>query len=148
VSWMEEDDVRLRMQKVHEEVGRQLSRFSHKIREHWQSASFQSPQEVREQYQRAMRVCPNFFRHNERDFKDPYLDLLVCIRQEYRRLSTSRMTSVKQILRRWVRSVTYQAKRIQLKFAVGWAKVALWSIRFELMLGRYRRRRANKVAPR
>lgn len=67
-------------------VGKNLSLFSRPVQELWESAKFKDPQEVKREYERSLKVCPHFFQHNPRDFDDPFFDILVLIRQEYRKL--------------------------------------------------------------
>jgi hypothetical protein len=71
-------------------VGRHLSLYSYKARQAWEDAKFKDADEVRGEYEKALNACPNYFKHNPRDFPDPFYDLLECIRQEYRELTRTR----------------------------------------------------------
>ena len=83
-------DIASRFNRVISYVGRHLSLFSEKIKRAWEDAKYQDYEETRKDYKKALGVCKNYFRHNPRDFPDPFYDLLDSIRQEYRELTQKR----------------------------------------------------------
>jgi hypothetical protein len=83
---LDDNEVNVRLTRILRYVGSHLSLFSPAIRKHWETAKSRDALEVRQEYERGLRVCPDFFAHNPRGFDDPFFDLPQAIRQEYRRL--------------------------------------------------------------
>jgi t-SNARE complex subunit (syntaxin) len=99
-----EPEIGQRLARVIGHVGRNLSQFSSKIQRSWERAKFENPEDIKHKYQQCLRVCPDFFEHNPRDFEDPFHDMLEAIRQEYRRLTRRKIDSWSSSLRRLQRS--------------------------------------------
>jgi hypothetical protein len=91
---IDEPEVSEHLEYIIRYVGKHLSSFSRPIRRHWESARFVSPIEVKNKYERATKVCPGYFEHNARDFEDPFYDLLVSIRREYRDITKNRKEAI------------------------------------------------------
>jgi hypothetical protein len=83
-------DVVSRFNRVMSYVGRHLSLFSDKIKSSWEDAKYKDYQDVRKDYKKALGICKHYFKHNQRDFPDPFYELLDSIRQEYRELTQKR----------------------------------------------------------
>lgn len=103
VYYTNNDEFANRLEGVMRRVGGRLSFFSTNVRRIWEKARFMDPAEVRASYEAALRVCPEFFQHNRRDFDDPYYDFLLALRQEYREITTSMGRRVKW----WLRGLQY-----------------------------------------
>jgi hypothetical protein len=116
VYYMDTAEFANRLEGVMRRVGARLSLFSANVRRHWEKARFMDPAEVRASYEAALRVCSEFFQHNTRDFDDPYCDLLLALRREYRELSTSVGTRVKW----WLRGLQYTRP------ARAWSRLYWW----------------------
>jgi hypothetical protein len=86
VFYLDDPDVRARLTHVLDYVGQNLSAFSEKVRDYWDTASISDPEQIRLEYAKALQVCPHYFEHNPRDFDDPYYDITTTIVREYRKL--------------------------------------------------------------
>ena len=87
VSQFENPEIAERFAQVMRSLGRRLSACSPVVRELWVRAKTADAAETRRDYERALRVCPNYFEHNERDFADPFHDLLKRVQEEHRALT-------------------------------------------------------------
>jgi hypothetical protein len=87
VSHLEDPEIARRFERVMRLLGRRLSACSQVVREHWNRAKSTEVAETRGEYERALLVCPNYFEHNDRDFADPFYDLLSRVRHEHRQLN-------------------------------------------------------------
>jgi len=109
---IKDDQVAERMVKIINHVGVNLSLFSNGIKKSWESVKFRNPDDVRRQYEQCLSVCKNFFKHNPRDFDDPFYDLLEAIRQEYRQLTRSNKQRIRSMIfaLRWRLSIKGRKK--------------------------------------
>jgi hypothetical protein len=87
---LKNQEVTSRMNRVMSYVGRHLSLFSDDITRAWEDVTFKDPEEIQKEYEKALEVCDQYFRHNPRGFSDPFYDMLKSIRQEYRELARRR----------------------------------------------------------
>jgi len=87
VNYFDNDEINLRFQRIIDNIGKNLSLFSENAQIYWSDILTSDPIEVKNEYHKSLEVCPNYFRHNSRDFADPYLDLLQNIRDDYRKLT-------------------------------------------------------------
>ena len=90
VYYLDDDEIVNRMSNILQYVGKNLSLFSQRIRSCWEEAKFKDPAEVKLEYERAIKVCPHYFKHNPRDFNDPFFDIVSSIRIEYRSMTRSK----------------------------------------------------------
>jgi hypothetical protein len=90
---LSEPDIKKRLLYIISYVGRHLSQFSDDIQRAWQDSRFDEPEDVHKKYDQALASCKNFFKYNNRDFTDPYYDLLNTIRRDYRELTSKRFSS-------------------------------------------------------
>jgi hypothetical protein len=97
---LEDEEINKLLKKVIEYVGKNLYKFSRSIRRNWEDAKFKDPETIKREYDKALEICPTFFEHNPRDFDDPFYDLLEGIRQEYRHLTRSKLTSLRWFFER------------------------------------------------
>jgi hypothetical protein len=107
VAHYEREEIAARMERILSELGARLSSCSKTVRGHWHDAKSAHPADVRTEYERALRACPNYFEHNKRDFRDPFYDLLVAVRAEHRQLTKTLAERLRgrawPITRRWYR---------------------------------------------
>jgi len=90
VFYLDEPEIRERLSRVMTEVGRRYSFFSDQIQRFWDNTRVAVPESIRNEYCKAKEVCSDYFTHNDRDFDDPYHDLVQAICYEYRSLTRSK----------------------------------------------------------
>lgn len=98
---LDDTEVHAALNRVLKRVGGHLSQFNQGIRRSWEDAKSKDPADIRHEYELGRRVCPNFHEHNPRDVDDPFYDLLVALRQEYRKLTQPALEPLKWNLWRW-----------------------------------------------
>lgn len=94
VYYIDESHIKRRFEKITNHVGHNLSYFSDNVKDSWERIRFYEASEIKNQYEKALKICSNFFEQNPRDFDDPFYDLLVDIRKEYRSLTRKKLEIV------------------------------------------------------
>lgn len=98
VFYLKNKEVYAKLKIIIEYIGQNLSLFSDKIQKYWRQIIYADPSEIINEYNKALNVCPDFFKHNEKDFNDPYYDLLSSIRKEYNKTSKRKITRIREYL--------------------------------------------------
>jgi hypothetical protein len=87
-----------KMDRILRYVGRNLTKFKKETKYCWLRTHDIDPKEVVDEYEKGMQFCPNYYEHNPRDLFDPYYDIIIGIRSDYRKLTTKRIDSLKDKL--------------------------------------------------
>jgi len=99
IYYMDNEEIKKRIQSITFHVGKNLSIFSEEVQDHWSDTLTTNPKDVRDEYEKALEVCPNYFSHNPRDFNDPFFDLVSQIRDDYRKITRKKIESISSFIR-------------------------------------------------
>jgi hypothetical protein len=99
VNYFDNEEINMKFQNIVQVVGKNLSLFSKDVQYHWSDILTKNPNEVKIEYQKGLEVCSEYFVHNRRDFKDPFYDLLIQIRDDYRKMTRKKIDTIIDIIR-------------------------------------------------
>lgn len=118
---LDEPEIDKRLKRIIEHIGRRFSLFSEDVRRLWGLARICEPFYIRQEYEKALQACKNYFDHNSRGFEDPFHDLVKRICQEYRLMTRTRKQKIEELV--------FELKRV------------LWRIRHPIKYYRMRKDR-------
>ena len=90
VNYIDNEDIAKRFKEIIIKIGESYSLFSPKVQKLWSAVNLSDPHEVKKKYEQGYTVCKDYYIHNERDFEDPFNDLIVTLNSDYRKLNKPR----------------------------------------------------------
>jgi len=95
VSHLNEKEYKDKFNELLKIVNAHITSFPKGIQKLTKQILFMTYDEVKSEYLSALRVCPDYFIHNKRNFKDPYYDIISEIVSFYKRKTESPVTRIK-----------------------------------------------------